>query len=197
MGYGSGVAVSCGVGCRRGSDPTLLWLWHRPEATAPIGPPAWEPPYASGAALEKAKRQSINQSIKRHHLGATSNCFFFSCLSCVNFIISPAPRTQECYRTKSSPRTVPCQGSSKIHSHDKLLHFGRLEWRSGGSQGWGYPVGGSPPHLAGSFQLLCTSTLSHLFFPFHLGTKIKFSSFFFLAMPTACRSSGPGIEPAP
>ena len=23
---GSGVAMSCGVGCRRSSDPTLLWL---------------------------------------------------------------------------------------------------------------------------------------------------------------------------
>ena len=22
---GSGIAVSCGVGCRRGSDPALLW----------------------------------------------------------------------------------------------------------------------------------------------------------------------------
>ena len=35
----------------------MLWLWHRLAATAPIGPLAWEPPYASGAALEKAKRQ--------------------------------------------------------------------------------------------------------------------------------------------
>uniref|UniRef100_A0A8D1HFE9 Sulfotransferase n=1 Tax=Sus scrofa TaxID=9823 RepID=A0A8D1HFE9_PIG len=42
----------CGVGCRRGSDPALLWLWHRPVATAPIGPLAWEPPYAAGAAQE-------------------------------------------------------------------------------------------------------------------------------------------------
>ena len=32
----SGIAVTCGVGCRRGSDPTLLWLWCRPAATAPI-----------------------------------------------------------------------------------------------------------------------------------------------------------------
>ena len=28
------VAVSCGVGCRRGSDPALLWLWRRPVAKA-------------------------------------------------------------------------------------------------------------------------------------------------------------------
>ena len=38
-------------------DPALLWLWHRPVATALIQPLAWEPPYAAGAALEKAKRQ--------------------------------------------------------------------------------------------------------------------------------------------
>ena len=35
----------------------MLWLWHRPVATAPTGPPAWEPPYAVGAALEKAERE--------------------------------------------------------------------------------------------------------------------------------------------
>ena len=50
--------MSCGVGHRHGSDPELLWLWHRPTAIAPIGPLAWEPPYAQGAALEKTKRQN-------------------------------------------------------------------------------------------------------------------------------------------
>ena len=30
----------CSVGCRCSSDPALLWLWHRPAATAPMGPPA-------------------------------------------------------------------------------------------------------------------------------------------------------------
>ena len=50
------VAVSCGVGHRRGSDPALLWLWHRPATTARIRPLAWEPPYAVEVALEKAKR---------------------------------------------------------------------------------------------------------------------------------------------
>ena len=49
--------MSCGVGCRCGSDPALLWLWCRLVATAPIRHLAWEPPYAMGAALEKAKRQ--------------------------------------------------------------------------------------------------------------------------------------------
>ena len=48
--------MSCGVGRRCGSDSELLWLWHRPVATTLIGPLAWEPPRAMGAALEKAKR---------------------------------------------------------------------------------------------------------------------------------------------
>ena len=30
------LALSCGVGHRRGLDPVLLWLWRRPVATAPI-----------------------------------------------------------------------------------------------------------------------------------------------------------------
>ena len=45
------------MGHRRGSDPVLLWFWHRPVATALIGPLAWEPPYAAGVAQEIAKRQ--------------------------------------------------------------------------------------------------------------------------------------------
>ena len=49
--------MSCGVGCRLGSDPSLLWLWHRPVVTALIRPLAWEPPYAAEVALEMAKRQ--------------------------------------------------------------------------------------------------------------------------------------------
>ena len=46
--------MSCGIGCRRDLDLALLWLWYRPVTTAPIGLLAWEPPYAMGAALEKA-----------------------------------------------------------------------------------------------------------------------------------------------
>ena len=49
--------MSCGVGHRRGLEPVLLWLWRRPVAMTPIRPLAWEPPYAVGAALEKAKKK--------------------------------------------------------------------------------------------------------------------------------------------
>ena len=47
---GSGIAMSCGVGHRCGSDPMLLWLRHGLVAAAPIRPLAWEPPYATAAA---------------------------------------------------------------------------------------------------------------------------------------------------
>ena len=57
MGSGSGVAVSCVVVYRHGSNLVLLWLWHRPVAVAPIRPLAWEPPYAVGEALKKTKGQ--------------------------------------------------------------------------------------------------------------------------------------------
>ena len=46
--------MSCGVGHRHGSDLTLLWC--RPAAVAPIQPLAWEPPYATGAALKRQEQ---------------------------------------------------------------------------------------------------------------------------------------------
>src|SRR5512145_2851458 len=61
--------MSCGVGCRRGSDPALLWLWRRPAATAPIRPLAWEPPYIVGAAQETAKRQKKKKKKKKKKKG--------------------------------------------------------------------------------------------------------------------------------
>ena len=34
----------------------LPWLWCRLVATAPVGPLAWEPPYAVGTTLERQKQ---------------------------------------------------------------------------------------------------------------------------------------------
>ena len=44
--------LSCGVGCRHGSDPELLWLYRRLAALALIQPLAWELPYVTGMALK-------------------------------------------------------------------------------------------------------------------------------------------------
>ena len=51
--------MSCGVGCRHDLDLALLWLWHSPAAVAPVGPLAWGPPYAMGAALKSKKNKKI------------------------------------------------------------------------------------------------------------------------------------------
>ena len=61
--------MSCGVGCRRGLDPVLLWCWYRSVATALIRPLAWETPYATGVALEKTKgpkRQQQQQTNQKN-----------------------------------------------------------------------------------------------------------------------------------
>ena len=63
---GSDIAVSCGVGCRCGLDPTLLWLWSRLVATALIRPLGWEPPYAQGAGQEMAKRHTHTHTKYRY-----------------------------------------------------------------------------------------------------------------------------------
>ena len=44
--------MSCSVGLRHGLNLALLWLWCMPAAGAPIRPLAWEPPYATDAALK-------------------------------------------------------------------------------------------------------------------------------------------------
>ena len=46
-----------GVSGRYGLDLTWLWLWLWLAATAPIRPLAWEPPYATGAALKRQKKK--------------------------------------------------------------------------------------------------------------------------------------------
>ena len=66
MGWGSGVAVSCGVGRRCVSDLTLQWLWCRLAAIALIRPLAWELPFAEGVALKSQKdkkKKDINYGV--------------------------------------------------------------------------------------------------------------------------------------
>ena len=55
--------MNCGIVCRHSSDPTLLWLWHRPAAAALIRPLAWEILRATGVALE-SKKQTNTQTVQ-------------------------------------------------------------------------------------------------------------------------------------
>ena len=56
--------MSCDVGHRLSLNPALLWLWHRPAATAPIRLLAWGLPYAAGAALGKKKKKKKRERIR-------------------------------------------------------------------------------------------------------------------------------------
>ena len=53
--------MSCGL--TEVADAARIPLWCRLAATALIGPLAWVPPYAAGAALEKAKRPKKKKKI--------------------------------------------------------------------------------------------------------------------------------------
>ena len=65
MGEGSSVAVSCGVGRKRGSDPVLLllYLWCSLAAIVPIGPLAWELLYAMGEALKSKRKKKKEKKL--------------------------------------------------------------------------------------------------------------------------------------
>ena len=59
--------MSCGVGYRQVLDVVLLWLWRRPAAVAPIRRLAWEPPYATGAALKKGQKDQKNYHLNNYN----------------------------------------------------------------------------------------------------------------------------------
>ena len=60
--------MSCGVGHRCGSGPTLLWLWHRPAAVALIRPLAWELPYPVGMWVYPVGKRRGTGWVPRTHI---------------------------------------------------------------------------------------------------------------------------------
>ena len=70
--------VSCGVGRRWGSDPTLLW--HRPAATAPIWSLGWETPCAADVALKSKKKKKKSTWLKIHSTTHLLRVVFFTCV---------------------------------------------------------------------------------------------------------------------
>ena len=65
--------MSCSVGCRFVLDLALLWLWCRLAAAAPIGPLAWEIPYATGAGVKKKKKKEEENDQVQEGRGNNSN----------------------------------------------------------------------------------------------------------------------------
>ena len=72
MGLRSVVAMSYGVGCRCDSDPTLLCLWPRSAAVAPIQPLTLEFPYATDMA-PKAKKKKEEKKKNLEMFNPTAN----------------------------------------------------------------------------------------------------------------------------
>ena len=73
--------MRCGVGYRRGLDPELLWLWHRPAAVAPIRPLAWELPYAMGQKRQKRQKKKKTHKQTPQISGYLDDSFWYITLS--------------------------------------------------------------------------------------------------------------------
>ena len=101
--------MRCSVGHRYDFDLALLWLWHRPAASAPIGPLAWEPPYASGSALKRKGKKK--KKIKTVASWVPFFSFFFSSLTphpISSFFSSPFfSLTKVSYHVISTPLEQP------------------------------------------------------------------------------------------
>ena len=52
----------------------LLWLWYRLSATALMRPLAWEPPYATGAAIAKRKKEKRKRKVMEMLPWAEEQC---------------------------------------------------------------------------------------------------------------------------
>ena len=50
--------MSCGIGCKCGSDPRLLWLWRRLVGAAPIRPPHLGISICHGCGPKKTKKKT-------------------------------------------------------------------------------------------------------------------------------------------
>ena len=96
-------------------DPTLLWLWCRPAATAPIQPLAWELPYAVGAVLKRQKKEKEVEALEwwtklASHPSSSSSYLMLSPFISLSF---SSPHV----RCKSAKKWCPC-----VNRHvDELL----------------------------------------------------------------------------
>ena len=119
--------MSCGVGHRRGLDPSLLGLWHRPVATALIRPLAWELPYAAGAALKtkKGKRKK-----KKGILSKTNKGMWSPAVLCYDSTTPAAEVHVSCFKNdfdklKLVPKkAVGCEGQLTVLWKRSLIQRG-------------------------------------------------------------------------
>ena len=122
--------MRCGVGCRRGSYPELLWLWHRPVATSLIRPLAWEPPYAAETAQEngkKTKKTKTKEHTRRHTIFFKANLKHDT-----SSLLSGASHRSKSLDTPMVKRTEYESQEVRITgSHFRgFSHMWKMDWRS-------------------------------------------------------------------
>ena len=116
----SGLGIWCccelWLGHRHGSDPVLLWLWHRLAPADPNRPPVWELPYATCAALKsqkKKKRKRKKVDLKCINTkGCRCNYFYYS----NHFSIYTCTKSLHC---TPETYTYVCQYLSKGRKENK------------------------------------------------------------------------------
>ena len=106
--------MSCGVGQRFGSDLALLWLCCRQEATTPIGPPTWEPPYAMGAAIKEKPKQTNKKQTKKEKVGRFFPVSYYK-------YFKPTAKLEEFYR--ACTYLLPRFNHSAIFKEEFLIFF--------------------------------------------------------------------------
>ena len=94
-------------GCRELWCRLQMWLGsHVVVAKAPIGPLAWEPPYAAGVAPEKAKRPKKKRIMKT----------FLS-------VGNPNPKGSESSSPEQGQKSRPLFGKSKFFATHRVSNF--------------------------------------------------------------------------
>ena len=106
--------MSCGVGCRLGSNLVLPWHRCRLVATAPIRVLAWESPFAVGTALkrQKAKKKKKKKKGSKYMGGILQVLFMYVCVC-----VCPRPGIRSDGELSHSSAGSPVLGQgSNLHS---------------------------------------------------------------------------------
>ena len=120
--------MSCGIGHRCGSDPALLWLWHRLVAVVPIWPLHWELPYAAGATLKRPKKKK-KRSVWNTDPSATAILHMPTpwtlALQPLCLPACPCPRPQ--HQKESTWLWIPLAEKKRAERSQQLVHWGPLQ----------------------------------------------------------------------
>ena len=122
--------MSCGVGPSLSLDLSLLWLWCRLAAVAPIQHLAWEPPFSTGEALKSKQKKGFLDGVCR----------------VMNLRAGPCVR---CAHTASHGcQTTGTECPQGLGVSERKVPFPSWRPSLGGSQGPDAPLAGRPAQLS-------------------------------------------------